>query len=58
MSTAMYYIPNENVGIILFMNGDGLYEENSVVSAIVTSLIPIILFEKGGVNMRSYIDLF
>jgi len=56
VTTAMYYIPNENVGIILFMNGDGLYEQNVVVSAIAASLIPLLLFKKGGVDLRSYID--
>ena len=57
VTTAMYYIPNENVGIILFMNGDGNYEQNVTLSSISNSIIPILLFKKGGVNLRSYIDL-
>jgi CubicO group peptidase (beta-lactamase class C family) len=56
VTTAMYCIPNENVGHILFTNGDGLYEQNVVVSAIANSLIPLLLFNKGGVDLRSYID--
>ena len=57
VTTAMYYITYENVGIILFMNGDGQYEQNVTLSAISNSIIPIILLKKGGVNMRLYIDL-
>ncbi len=57
VGTMMFYIPDENIGIIFFTNGDTLYEQNFVVSSIAILLIVINLFKKGGVNMFSYIDL-
>jgi len=56
VGSMMYYIPSENIGIIFFVNGDTLYEQNFAVSLIASVMIPIHLFKKGGVDMASYID--
>ena len=52
----MYYIPEENIGIIFFTNGDTIYDQNSITKSIACMMIPINLFKKGGVEMWSYID--
>ena len=56
VGTMMFYIPDENIGVIFFTNGDTLYEKNFVVTSIASTLIVVNLFKKGGVDMRSYID--
>jgi CubicO group peptidase (beta-lactamase class C family) len=56
VGTMMYYIPDENIGVIFFTNGDTQYEQNFVLNSIGSMMIPVSLFKKGGVDLRSYID--
>ena len=57
VSTMMYYIPDENIGIIFFTNGDTQYEQNIVIPSIASMILTLNIFKKGGVNLWSYIDL-
>ena len=56
VGTMMYYIPNENIGIIFFTNGDTYYEQSALFILIANSMIPINLFKKGGVKIIDHID--
>jgi len=56
VQTMMYYIPEENIGVIFFTNGDTLYEQNLAVSSIASVILLLNLFKKGGINLSSHID--
>ena len=56
--TWMYYIPSENIGVVYFTNGDKYFEQNVLFRAILGLIAMISLYQKGGFNLFSQIDIF
>ena len=54
--TWMYYIPDENIGVIYFTNGDTLYENNIIINQISQLILKISFYQKAGFNLFSHID--
>ncbi len=52
----MYYIPDENIGVIFFTNGDNMYENNIIISQIFQLIIKISFYQKAGFNLFSHIN--
>jgi len=52
----MFYIPDEDIGVILFINGDTYYEKNFFIRQISQLIVKISFYQKGGFNLFSHID--
>ena len=56
VNTWMYSIPNENVGVIFFSNGDTYYENTILTSQFSQLILKISFYQKAGFNLFSHID--
>jgi hypothetical protein len=56
VNTWMYYIHDENIGVIYFTNGDTLYENNIPINLISQLILKMSFYQKAGFNLFSHID--
>jgi CubicO group peptidase (beta-lactamase class C family) len=56
--TWMYYIPDEEIGVVYFTNGDKYFERNVLFRAISGLMVIISLYQKGGFSFFSQSDIF
>ena len=56
VNTWMFYIPDENIGVIYFVNGDTYYEQNILQKQISQLILKISFYQKAGFHLFSHLD--
>ena len=57
VTTYMYFIPSEELGVIGFYNGDAIFDQTNLIPNLISNLlIPISFLRKGGLRLISHID--